>query len=47
MMSINLSDIDILNIKGTDYPCVISLISKSAAIKLLQNANLTDKRGTL
>ena len=28
MMSINLSDIAILNIKGSDYHCIISLISK-------------------
>ena len=47
MMSINLSDIDILNIKDSDYYCVISLISKSEAIKLLQNAGLTEKSGTL
>ena len=29
MMSMNLSNIAILNIKGTDYCCVISLISKN------------------
>ena len=28
MMSMNLSDIAILNIKGSDYCCIISLISK-------------------
>ena len=27
MMSINLSDIAIVNIKGSDYRCIISLIS--------------------
>ena len=27
-MSMNISDIDILNIKGSDYRCIISLISK-------------------
>ena len=47
MMSIKLSDIAILNIKGSDYCCIISLISKNEAIKLLQNANLTEKSGTL
>ena len=31
MMSINLSDIAILNIKGSDYHCIISLISKNGA----------------
>ena len=34
VMSINLSDIAILN-KGSDYHCIISLISKSVALKLL------------
>ena len=43
MMSINLSDIAILNIKGSDYHCIISLISKNEA----QDADLTEKRGTL
>ena len=31
-MSINLSDIAILNIKGSDYLCIISLISKNEAM---------------
>ena len=43
MMSINLSDITILNIKSSDYCSIISLISKNEAIKLLQNADLTEK----
>ena len=43
MMFINLRDIAILNIKGSDYLCIISLISKNEAIKLLQNADLTEK----
>ena len=47
MMSINLSNIAILNIKGSDYRCVISLINKNEAIKLLQNADLTEKSRTL
>ena len=47
MMSMNLSDIAILNIKGFDYLCIISLISKNEAIKLMQNADLTEKSGTL
>ena len=47
MMSINLSNIAILNIKGSDYRCIISLISKNEATKLLQNADLTEKSGTL
>ena len=39
----NLSDIAILNIKGSDYRCIISLISKPEAINLIQNADLTQK----
>ena len=41
MMSMNLSDIAILNIKGSDYRCIISLISKNEAINVMQNAGLT------
>ena len=47
MMSMNLSDIAILNIKGSDYCCIISLISKNEAINLMQNADLTKKSRTL
>ena len=43
MMSINISDISILNIKGSDYCCVINLISKNGAIKFIQNGDLTKK----
>ena len=47
MMFINLNDIASLNIKGSHYCCIISLISKNEAIKLMQNADLTEKSGTL
>ena len=47
MMSINLSNIVILNIKGPDYPRYISLISKNEAINLVQNVDLSEKSGTL
>ena len=47
MMSINLSDIAISNIKGSDYRCIISLISKNKAIQLTQNTDLTEITGTL
>ena len=47
MMSINLSNISILNIKGSDYSCIISLISKNEAINVVKNADLTKKSGTL
>ena len=43
---LNLSDIAILNIKGSDYCCIISLISKNEAINLLQNADFTEKNVT-
>ena len=39
----NLNDSDILNIKGADYRCIISGISKSEAINLMQNIDLTKK----
>ena len=41
MISMNLSNIAYLNMKGADYRCVISGISKSEAINLIQNINLT------
>ena len=43
MMSVNLSNISILNIKGSDYCCIIGLISKKESINLTQNADLTKK----
>ena len=46
-MSVNLSDIAILNIKGSDYRSIISLISKNEAINVMQNADLTDKKGNI
>ena len=45
MMSTYLNDIAILNIEGSDYWCIISRISKSEAINLMQNTNLTEKKG--
>ena len=47
MMCINFNNIAILNIKGSDYHCIISLLRKNSAIKLMQNADLTEKSGTL
>ena len=47
MMSMNLSDIAILNFKGYDYRGIISGIRKSEAINLMQNTDLTEKSGTL
>ena len=45
MMSMSLSDIAILSIKSADYCCIISGISKSEAINLMQNTDLTEKCG--
>ena len=42
MMSTNLSNIAILNINGTDYNCIISIISKSEAINLMENIDFTE-----
>ena len=36
-----------LSRKGSDYPWIITGISKSEAIKLLKIIDLTEKRGTL
>ena len=41
MTSMNLSDIAILNIKSSDYRCIISRISKNEAINVMQNADFT------
>ena len=47
-MSVSLSNIAILNIDlNLDYCCIISLISKNENINLMQNADLTEKSGTL
>ena len=46
LMSMNLSDIAILNIKGADYCCIISGISKSETIRLMQNIDLSKKSKT-
>ena len=43
MISINLNDHTILNINGVDYCGIINGISKSDAMNVLQNADLTEK----
>ena len=43
MMSMDLSDIAILNIKSTGYGCIISGISKSKTVNLMQNIDLKKK----
>ena len=47
MMSMKLGDIAVLKIKGSSYCCIITGISKSEIINLLQNNDLTEKSGTL
>ena len=42
-MSLKLSDIGILNIQGVYYGCIISGISKSEAINIIPNTDLTKK----
>ena len=44
LMFVNFSDIAILNVKGSDYHCIISLISKNQAINLMQNVDLAKKK---
>ena len=43
MMSMNRSDITILNIKSADCGCIISAINKNEAINKMQNGDLTEK----
>ena len=47
MMSMELSNISILNIKGSDYHCIISLISKNEVINFIKNVDLTQLSRTL
>ena len=47
MMSLILRNIALLKIKNADYRCINTGISKSEAIKLSQNIDLTEKSGTL
>ena len=47
MISMNLSNITVLDIKSSDYYCIISRINKNEALSLMQNVDLTEKSGTL
>ena len=47
MMSVNFSNIAILNIIGSHYCCIIIGISKNKAKILIQNADLIEKSRTL
>ena len=44
MVSMKLSNIAVLSIKGADYCCIITGISKSEAINLMQNIFLSKKK---
>ena len=44
MISMNLSDIAILNINSVDYCCIITRISKSETVNLLQKADWNAKK---
>ena len=44
MVSMKLSNIAVLSIKGADYCCIITGISKSEAIILMQNIFLSKKK---
>ena len=43
MMSMNLSNMATLNIEGSDYRCLLKLISKNEAINVIRNADLAKK----
>ena len=47
MMSMDLKDIDILNICGVDHCYIITGITKSEDMNLLINADLSEKSGSL
>ena len=47
LMYMNLSNFAILKIYCADYCCIISRISKSEEINLMENINLNKKSGTL
>ena len=47
IMPVNICGRAILSIKGSDYHCIISRISKREAINLIHSINLTKKSGTL
>ena len=47
MMSMNLNNIAILNIKGSDYCCINNGMSKNEAINVMQITDLTKKNEKL
>ena len=47
LMSMNLSDTAILKIHGFGHRCIISAISRSETINLMQNIGLPERSGTM
>ena len=43
----NLNNIAVLNIKGSDYCCIITRISKNEIISFMQNVDLIGRNGAL
>ena len=46
-MSLKLTNITILNIRGLDYCCIINGIIKVDAVNIQQNVDLTKEKGVL
>ena len=46
-MSMNIRDIAVLKISSADYCCIVNRISKSEAINLIPNIDLSEKKRTL
>ena len=44
MISLNLSNTAIFNIKNADYSCIVNGISKNDVMNLMQNIDLTTKK---
>ena len=47
MMSMDLRDVAVLNIKGFDYCFILSGISENEATNIMQNIDLTEKNRSL
>ena len=47
MKYLNFSDAAKVNAKDSHYRCIINLISEDEAINLIQNAELTEEKGTI
>ena len=47
MMFMNIGDITILYVKGSNYGCLTSRMSRNEAKNLIQNTDLNEKNGKL